>query len=84
MHEHQLALLCILKGIQRRLRLPFGPHCAREHRRSLLSLSAGDRREEDPEKAPEPGPPALQRRAAAEQGVVVEQRQERGRPTCEP
>ena len=81
MHEHQLALLCILKGIRRCLRLPFGLHCAREHRRSLLS--AGDPREEESEKALESGPPALQRRAAAEQGVVVEQCQERKRPTCE-
>ena len=82
MHEHQLALLRILKGVRRRLRLRLGPHRAREHRRSLLS--AGDPREEEPEKALESGPPALQRRAAAQQGVVVEQRQERGRPTCEP
>ena len=83
MHEHQLALLRILKGLRRRLRLRLGPHRARrELRRSLLG--AGDPREEEREKALESGPPALQRRAAAEQGVVVEQRQERGRPTCEP
>ena len=82
MHEHQLALLRILKGLRRRLRLRLGPHRAGEDRRSLLS--AGDPREEESEKALESGPPALQRRAAAEQGVVVEQRQERERPTCEP
>ncbi len=82
MHKHQLALLRILKGLRRRLRLRLRPHRASEHRRSLLG--AGDPREEEPEKALESGPPALQRRAAAEQGVVVEQRQERKRPTCEP